>query len=139
MGHVNKLTFQNFDKKGGKNELTWTTNGAYAGVVFYRESEYLYSEKCGRIVIRQEYSDKILPKYLCYILNQITYKYRTSESTNCKLDIIHMQEIPVKIPINEKGEIDVEAQKIVINQYERIEMMYKNIAVIRNKLYDIAG
>lgn len=126
MGKVKEECFRNFDKQGSATELTWTTNG-YAGVVFYRESDYLYSEKCGRIVIRKEYRNLISSKYLLYILNQITYKYKTSESNNGKLDIIHMSNIPVQIPIDEDGEIDINIQNNIVSQYERIEKIKNNL------------
>ena len=133
MGRVNVKCYEKFHKKGNANELTWTTNG-YAGKVFYRDINYLYSEKCGRIVIRDEYKNKILPKYLCFILNQITYKYKTSESNNGKLDIIHMEKIPIDIPIDSNEEIDIEFQKKVINIYQKIETIKNNFISIKAKL-----
>lgn len=48
MGKVSKKTYDNFEKQGNENKLTWTTNG-YAGTVFYRDKKYLFSEKCDRI------------------------------------------------------------------------------------------
>lgn len=119
MGNVKKEFYENFHKKGNKGELTWTTNG-YAGVVFYRNTDYLYSEKCGRIIIRQEFKDLINPKFLMLYLNQITYKYKTSESNNGKLDIIHMSNIPIKLPINENGDIDIKIQNDIVNEYSKL-------------------
>lgn len=133
MGRISTKCYDKFHKKGLANELTWTTNG-YAGRVFYRNSNYLYSEKCGRIVIREEYKQKILPEYLCFILNQITYKYKTSESNNGKLDIIHMEKIPVKIPINKNGEIDIDYQKQIVNLYKKLELLENKLFMIRNKI-----
>lgn len=126
MGKVKETCFNNFDKQGNATDLTWTTNG-YAGVVFYRDLDYLYSEKCGRIVIRKEFQNLILPKYLMYLLNQITYKHTTSESNNGKLDIIHMSNIPIQIPVDEDGNIDINAQNDIVKQYERIEYFRKNL------------
>lgn len=55
-----------------------------------------------------------------YYLNQITYKYKTAESNNGKLDIIHMSNIPIKIPINKEGNIDMEFQNNVVETYDKI-------------------
>lgn len=119
MGEVSRECFDKIDKKGYAGELTWTTNG-YAGKVFYREKDYLYSEKCGRIIIKEKYKEKINIKFLMYYLNQITYKYKTAESNNGKLDIIHMSNIPIKIPIDADNNIDIEFQNKVVEIYDRI-------------------
>lgn len=136
MGKVSVNCFDKFDKKGSPNELTWTTNG-YAGVVFFRDTEYLYSEKCGRIVIRKEYKDLVLPRYLMYILNQITHKYKTSESNNGKLDIIHMSNIPIQLPINEKGNIDITIQNKIVGVYQKIDRMRAILINTLNRLEQI--
>ncbi len=133
MGRVSKECYSNFDKKGIENELTWTTNG-YAGRVFYRQENYLYSEKCGRIVIRKEYKDKINPKYLMYILNQITHKYKTSESNNGKLDIIHMSNIKVPIPLDNMGNIDISMQNQIVENYQKIEHIVSKLERIINSV-----
>lgn len=133
MGKVTEEVYEKFHKQGHVGELTWTTNG-YAGKVFFRDSKYLYSEKCGRIVVREQYLEKILPQYLCIILNQITYKYKTAESNNGKLDIIHMEKIPVDIPINDRGEVDVLTQKKVIELYQKIEAIEDSLELIRNEI-----
>lgn len=126
MGKVSQKCYGDFEKKGNAEELTWTTNG-YAGVVFYRSSNFLYSEKCGRIVIRKKYKNLINVKYLCYMLNQITYKYKTSESNNGKLDIVHMSEIPVLMPVDRKGNIDLARQNEIVELYDKL-------GIIKNKL-----
>lgn len=129
MGKITLECYDNFNKKGNENELTWATNG-YAGKVFYRDTKYLYSEKCGRIIIREEYKDKILPKFLCYMLNQVTYKYKTSESNNGKLDIIHMEKIPVKVPLNENGLFDIDMQNKIVRIYDKIVALENNLEKI---------
>lgn len=133
MGKVSYECYKNFHKKGNKKELTWVTNG-YAGKVFYRDTDFLYTEKCGRIVIRNEYIEKILPKFLCYILNQITYSYKTSESNNGKLDIIHMENVLVPIPINSNDEIDIDIQKKIIKKYEKLEFLKEKLTSILKEI-----
>lgn len=132
MGKVSKSYYKNMDKKGNKGELTWTTNG-YAGVVFYRDTNYLYSEKCGRIIIRKDYKNFINPKFLMYQLNNITYKYKTSESNNGKLDIIHMKHIPILLPI-ENDNISIDIQNKVVEQYEKLEKMKYDLQSILDEI-----
>lgn len=132
IGKVSKSFYDSLDKKGNKGELTWTTNG-YAGVVFYRDTNYLYSEKCGRIQIRKDFKDLINPKFLMYQLNTITYKYKTSESNNGKLDIIHMKHIPIKLPV-ENNKITIEIQNRAVEQYEKLETMKKDLLKTLNEI-----
>lgn len=136
MGKVTKEYYENFDKQGKKGELTWTTNG-YAGVVFYRETDYLYSEKCGRIILRKEFKEKINPKFLKIYLNQITYKHRTSESNNGKLDIVHMLTIPVKLPIDTNGNIDLATQNLIVEKYQDLDNLKIKLINILKKCNNI--
>ena len=125
MGYVSTSYFDNQAvKRGNANELTWSTNGN-AGKVFFRDAPYLYSEKCGRIVIKEEYIEKINKRYLQMFLNQNSYKYTTSTANNGKLDIVHMAHIPVVIP--EKSIQDDIAEKYVILEkiYDTISPMIK--------------
>ncbi len=117
--------------------MTWTTNG-YAGKVFYRDNKYLYSEKCGRIVLRKEYQNIINPEYLMYILNQITYKYRTSESNNGKLDIIHMSNIKVPLPLDHEGKIDPEDQNKIVDIYHEIERIKNRLEKVTNLIMTVS-
>lgn len=138
MGTVSKKCYDDFEKKGNAEELTWTTNG-YAGVVFFRTNNYLYSEKCGRIVIRKKYKELINVKYLYYILNQITYKYKTSESNNGKLDIVHMSEIPVKLPVDKNGNIDLAKQNEIVELYDKLVVMRRGLMIQAERINYLVG
>ncbi len=138
MGSVSKKCYDDFEKKGNAEELTWTTNG-YAGVVFYRPNNYLYSEKCGRIVMRKKYKNLINVKYLCYILNQITYKYKTSESNNGKLDIVHMLDIPVLLPVDKNGRIDLVKQNEIVELYDKLTLIKNGLMSESNKINHLIG
>ena len=138
MGKVSKKCYDDFEKKGNAEELTWTTNG-YAGVVFYRSNNYLYSEKCGRIVIRKKYKNLINVKYLCYILNQITYKYKTSESNNGKLDIVHMSEIPIPLPVDKNRGIDLTKQNQIVELYDKLLNEKRKLILEREKVKQLIG
>lgn len=138
MGRVSKEFFDGFHKKGNSGDLTWTTNG-YAGVVFYRDTDYLYSEKCGRIVIRQEYKELINPNYLMIYLNQVTYKYKTAESNNGKLDILHMSSIPVKLPVDDSGNISIDIQNTIVDSYLKLWKLESRLNRIHDKIKILLG
>lgn len=61
--------------------ITWTTDGANAGTVFYRKGKFNCTNVCGIL--------KILPKFDCYfvslVLQQATQKYVSSNLANPKL------------------------------------------------------
>ncbi|GAA8063192.1 restriction endonuclease subunit S [Helicobacter pylori] len=75
--------------------LTWTTDGAYAGSVFYRNGRFSITNVCGLLQVIQ---DNILYKYLYYIL-QITAPLHVNPGMgNPKLMSVAMQQIQIPIP-----------------------------------------
>ncbi|EJB82705.1 type I R-M system specificity subunit [Helicobacter pylori Hp H-9] len=80
--------------------LTWTTDGAYAGSVFYRNGRFSITNVCGLLQVIQ---DNILHKYLYYIL-QITAPLHVNPGMgNPKLMSAAMQQIEIPLPpLNEQ-------------------------------------
>ncbi|WP_425251036.1 restriction endonuclease subunit S, partial [Helicobacter pylori] len=80
--------------------LTWTTDGAYAGSVFYRNGRFSITNVCGLLQVIQ---DNILHKYLYYIL-QITAPLHVNPGMgNPKLMSTAMQQIEIPLPpLNEQ-------------------------------------
>ncbi|RVZ38694.1 restriction endonuclease subunit S [Helicobacter pylori] len=83
--------------------LTWTTDGAYAGSVFYRNGRFSITNVCGLLQVIQ---DNILHKYLYYIL-QITAPLHVNPGMgNPKLMSVAMQQITIPLPpLNEQSAI----------------------------------
>ncbi len=75
--------------------LTWTTDGAYAGSVFYRNGRFSITNVCGLLQVIQ---DNILHKYLYYILQITAPLYVSSGMGNPKLMSAAMQQITIPIP-----------------------------------------
>ncbi|WRB10867.1 restriction endonuclease subunit S [Helicobacter pylori] len=75
--------------------LTWTTDGAYAGSVFYRKGRFSITNVCGLLQVIQ---DNILHKYLYYILQITTPPHVSSGMGNPKLMSAAMQQIQIPIP-----------------------------------------
>ncbi|WP_033740816.1 restriction endonuclease subunit S [Helicobacter pylori] len=75
--------------------LTWTTDGAYAGSVFYRNGRFSITNVCGLLQVIQ---DNILHKYLYYILQITTPSHVSSGMGNPKLMSAAMQQITIPIP-----------------------------------------
>ncbi len=75
--------------------LTWTTDGAYAGSVFYRNGRFSITNVCGLL---QVIKDNILHKYLYYILQITAPLHVSSGMGNPKLMSATMQQITIPIP-----------------------------------------
>ena len=82
-----------FDFEG--EYITWTTDGANAGTVFYRNGKFNCTNVCGTLKAKD--STLVNMKYLAYILGEITYKY-VSHVGNDKLMNSSMKKIKVPLP-----------------------------------------
>ena len=76
--------------------ITWTTDGANAGTVFYRNGRYNITNVCGLINVIDK--ENILTKYVSYILSASTDKYVNRGMGNPKLMSNVMATIKIPIP-----------------------------------------
>lgn len=74
--------------------ITWTTDGAKAGTVFYRNGKFNCTNVCGTLKAK---NDKVNMRYLAYLLNRIAYKF-VSRVGNNKLMNDTMKKIVVPVP-----------------------------------------
>ena len=80
--------------------ITWTTDGANAGTVFYRNGKFNCTNVCGTLKIRSQFDCF----FVSLVLQQATQKYVSSNLANPKLMNNTMATIRIRIP-------DKEAQK----------------------------
>ena len=80
--------------------ITWTTDGANAGTVFYRNGKFNCTNVCGTIKVR----DKVDAYFLSVILQSATAKYVSANLANPKLMNNTMASIKVRLP-------DIDGQK----------------------------
>lgn len=88
MGYLDKYDFEG-------EYATWTTDGANAGTVFYRNGQFNCTNVCG--TIKPKKKDSIDLKFLTYHLNQITKRY-VSYHGNPKLMNDIMAGVAITIP-----------------------------------------
>jgi restriction endonuclease S subunit len=88
MGRINTYDFEG-------EYLTWTTDGANAGKVFYRNGKFNCTNVCGTIKSHDESVDM---QYLVYQLGKITPTYVSYNLANPKLMNGVMARIPVPLP-----------------------------------------
>lgn len=77
--------------------ITWTTDGANAGTVFYRDGKFNITNVCGLIQINPAWQDKIYLKYFYYFLQRYAPDYVNRTVSNPKLmsNIVEDIEIPI--------------------------------------------
>lgn len=75
--------------------LTWTTDGAYAGTIFYRNGKFSITNVCGLIEVQ---SNAIIIRFLYYWLGIEAKKYVYTGMGNPKLMSNQMANIIIPIP-----------------------------------------
>ena len=90
--------------------ITWTTDGANVGTVFYRKGKFNCTNVCGTL--------KIQPKFDCYfvslVLQQATQKYVSSNLANHKLMNKSIASIKIRMP-------NIETQKQLSKVFQTLD------------------
>ena len=121
MGFYNKALY--------KDAITWTTDGANAGTVFYRKGRFNCTNVCGTIKV----NENIDTYFLSVVLQSATAKYVSTNLANPKLMNNTMASIRVKLP-------DIDTQKywshILRHMDKKIETEFKyEKLLIQQKTY----
>lgn len=146
-GELGKISTYDFDGE----YLTWTTDGANAGSVFYRKGKFSVTNVCGLLEIK---SKVMIPKFLYYVLSVEAPKYVNAGMGNPKLMSNVMAKIRVAVPplevqceivhilddftlLSAELSAELKARKNQYNYYRDKEMLNaKN--VVKYKLNEIA-
>jgi type I restriction modification DNA specificity domain protein len=91
-GEIGRINTFDFEQKA----ITWTTDGANAGTVFYREGRFSITNICGLITIKD--TQILSYKYLYYWLSIEAKKHVYSGMGNPKLMSNQMGKVPIPIP-----------------------------------------
>ena len=100
--------------------LTWTTDGIYAGTVFYRTGKFSMTTHCGALLLKEELKDNIDLKYIAFYLNNSLKNYAVGED-NKRVTVKIIKEVPIEIPIDENGNFDLQKQREIAEKYMQIE------------------
>lgn len=109
IGEVDNAFYLKTNAKGGKNEITWTTDGN-AGNFILRHNDFLFTNVCGKIKIKDSWKSKIIEQWLSIYLNVESKKYLTSKGGNAKLMKEQVDNINIIIP-------SIEEQKDIIHEF----------------------
>ena len=100
--------------------ITWTTDGANAGTVNYREGKFYCTNVCGVLISEEGYANKMVSE----ALNKVAWKH-VSKVGNPKLMNNVMSEIVISIPKNMKE------QKEISNFFSNLD----NLITLHQGLY----
>ncbi len=109
--------------------VTWTTDGAYAGSVFYHDEKFSITNVCGLLKVDDS---KILTKFLYYALSVTTKSFVNSGMGNPKLMSNVMGRIRIPVP---PMEVQREIVRILDKFTELISLLKKEL-VARKKQYE---
>ena len=134
-GEIGKITSFDFDGE----YITWTTDGANAGTVFYRQGKFSITNVCGLIDIK---SEKLSTKFVYYYLTITAKKHVSSGMGNPKLmsNVMSKIKIPVPpLPVQEKiVEILDKFTDYVTELTRELTLRQKQYSFYRDKLLSFA-
>lgn len=109
---------------------TWTTDGAYAGTVFYRNGKFSITNICGMITPKN--TNYLLTKYIVYWLQIEAKKHVKDGSGNPKLMSNVMSKVQIPIPSLETQEKIVKILDTMVDHFTQLEAELE----ARNKQYE---
>ncbi|WP_207640937.1 N-6 DNA methylase [Clostridium lundense] len=115
-GEIAKISTFDFDTEC----ITWTTDGVYAGTVFYRKGKFSMTTHCGALILKEEYKETIDIYYVYAYLSSILRKHADGEQ-NKRVTVNIIKNIEIIIPINESGLPNIEEQRKYAKQYQSLE------------------
>ena len=118
-----------------KECLTWTTDGVYAGTVFYRKGKFSMTTHCGGLLLKKEFKKLINLKYVCFFLSNCLKDYAVGEG-NKRITIETINQVIIQFPVNSKGELDIDKQKEIAKRYEAIEKIKNELKVKLGELVE---
>ncbi len=106
--------------------ITWTTDGIYAGTVFYRNGKFSITTHCGVLLLKGDYEDQIDIGYIHRYLSKTLKDYAIGEG-NKRVTLSILKQAILKIPIKDDGEYDIDKQREICKKYEAIDEVKNNI------------
>lgn len=99
--------------------ITWTTDGANAGSIFYRNGKFSITNVCGLLKVS---IDDVNAKFLSYSLAKVAKKYVSSGMGNPKLMSNVMANVKVQIP-------SIKEQKRIVSILDKFDALVNDILI----------
>ena len=116
--------------------LTWTTDGVYAGTVFYRNGKFSMTTHCGAMCVKEKFKNTVYMPYVHAFLSEVL-KHSADGEQNKRLTVNILKDVIVEIPINKAGCFDVEMQKTYADTFEKFTELQKEVVSKLNSLLGI--
>ncbi len=107
-----------------------TTNGAYAGTIFYREKHKFSINGDARLLIKK--SEELDYQYLLFEVQKEFLKHNFNWEN--KPTVSKLKDIKILIPVNRNDNYDLQAQKEIAKKYKKIEEIKKDINIELDKI-----
>lgn len=127
-GVFGKINTYDFDGE----YVQWTTDGANAGSIFYRNGKFSVTNVCGLLKVKKEYKDIMNTNFLNYILGSVSKNYVNYATSNPKLMSNVIEKIKVAVP---PLEIQEEIVRI-LDKFGELEAELKAELEARNQQYE---
>ncbi|HBH5027630.1 TPA: restriction endonuclease subunit S [Escherichia coli] len=105
--------------------ISWTTDGANAGTVFYRTGKFSITNVCGLITLKSKYP--LIYKFLFYWLTIEAKKHVYSGMGNPKLMSHQVENIPVPIPCPGNPEKSLAIQSEIVRILDKFDTLTNSI------------
>ncbi len=113
--------------------ISWTTDGANAGTVFYRTGKFSITNVCGLITLKSKYP--LIYKFLFYWLTIEAKKHVYSGMGNPKLMSHQVENIPVPIPCPDNPEKSLAIQSEIVRVLDKFTALTAELNM-RKKQYN---
>ncbi|MGO0280242.1 restriction endonuclease subunit S [Escherichia coli] len=117
--------------------ISWTTDGANAGTVFYRTGKFSITNVCGLITLKSKYS--LIYRFLFYWLTIEAKKHVYSGMGNPKLMSHQVENIPVPIPCPDNPEKSLAIQSEIVRILDKFTELTAELTAelsMRKKQYN---
>ncbi|HCU1338691.1 TPA: restriction endonuclease subunit S [Escherichia coli] len=105
--------------------ISWTTDGANAGTVFYRTGKFSITNVCGLITLKNKYP--LIYKFLFYWLTIEAKKHVYSGMGNPKLMSHQVENIPVPVPCPDNPEKSLAIQSEIVRILDKFDPLTNSI------------
>ncbi len=114
--------------------LTWTTDGVYAGTVFYRNGKFNMTTHCGALIPKN--FKKLSLEFLKYQLANILPQLAQGES-NKRVTVEIIKKATIEIPTLPNGDFDIEAQQNIIEKYNLVNDLKLKVAEYKQTIKNL--
>lgn len=114
--------------------LTWTTDGVYAGTVFYRNGKFSMTTHCGALI--PQFTTNLLIQYLKIKLENVLPNFAQGNS-NKRVTVDIIKNIILEIPILPNGDFDIKAQEEIIEKYNIINDLKSKVSEYKQNIKNL--